>query len=242
MKTKNLINSIVILMGLGLASNVHAELYTFEINNPEGGDHAGDITNFWTSYDSSSEQLSWQSTISKTNGNIANAFWLVLSDGPDPMIDRNEYTIFYGDAYSGNLSAYVYNGKNSGSSWNTPGEFIHTFGGAFESDSSAAGEVSFSFSIDASILNGYQPTTPGTNDWDGASFDENIGIWLHPVVLDKASSYNADGSLAAFPEIVSGWYDAYDQTTVTNNVPEPGTLALVSIGLIGMVVGRRRRK
>ncbi len=247
MKTNKTFNTIILLIGLGLVSGAHAKTFTFEINNPvgsAGSDAAGDITYFQTSYDSSSEELSWRSTISEAKGKLADAFWLVLSDGPDPMVDRNEYAIFYGDSSSGNLSAYVYNGLNSGSSWNTPGEFIQTFGDPFESDSSIAGEVTFSFAIDASFINSYQPTTPGINDWDGAQFGEKIGIWYHPVVLANASSYNADGSLSSFPEIVSGFFDTFNQTTTVTvpNVPESGTLALASIGLIGMIVGRRRRK
>ena len=235
-----------LVISLGVVINAHAKTYSFEDNNPGGGvgnDDGGDITFFSSSYDSDSEVLSWQSNLILSNRRLADAFWLVLSDGPDPMVDRNEYAIFYGDSYTGNLSAYVYNGVNSGSSWNTPGEFIQTFGGAVEGDTSEAGKVSYSFSIDASSINSYQPTTPGINDWDGSQFGESIGIWYHPVVLDNAPEYNADGSLSSFPEIISGFYDAFDQgTTTVSNIPEPGTLALTSLGLIGMFASRRRRK
>ncbi len=233
-----------IMIGMGLASSVQARTYNFEITdfyNSPGSDDAGDITQLSTSYNTDNEVLSWQSTIIKTNDTFANAFWLVLSDGPDPMINRNEYAIFYGDTYSGNLSAYVYNGLNNGQSWNTPGEFIQTFSGAFATDTVSSGDLIFSFSVDVSTINDYVPTSPGINNWNGALFGDNIGIWYHPVHLDKPSTYNNDGSLAAFPEIISGFYDTFDQKTTVTDVPEPGTLALASLGLVGTFIGRRRR-
>lgn len=238
--------SAALMLGLGLASSAQANVYNFENTNPGGNNRAGDITNITSSYDSGSEVLNWQSTISQSGGNLADGFWLVLSDGPNPKSHHNEYAIFYGDSYTGNLSAYVYSGANSSNSWNTPGEHIQTFGGAFESDTSVAGEVTFSFSIDATSLNSYVPTTAGTNEWDGASYGESIGIWYHPLVFNDAPEYNADGSLSSFSYGAFGWYDtAYEQTEVipdVTDVPEPGALALAGLGLVGMVVGRRRRK
>ena len=243
MNNKSHKSGISLVLALGLVGSAQANVNTFDINNPRGSARAGDITNIWTSYDSTSEVLTWQSSISESNGNLADGFWLVVSDGANPKSHYNEYAIFYGDSYTGNLSAYVYNGINSSSSWNTPGEFIETFGGSFESDTSAAGEVTFNFSIDVSGINGYTPTTPGTNAWDGAQFGENIGIWFHPVVFNDTPTYNADGSLSSFSYGPSGWYDtANQQTQVVSDVPESGTLALASIGLVGMIAGRRRRK
>jgi len=238
--------SAALMLGLGLASNAQANVYSFENTNPGGSDSAGDITNITSSYNSSTEVLNWESTISQKGDNLANGFWLVLSDGANPKSHHNEYAIFYGDSYTGNLSAYVYNGVNSSNSWNTPGELIETFGGAFESDTTVAGEVTFSFSISASNINNYVPTTDGTNDWDGAQYGESIGVWYHPVVFNDAPEYNADGSLSSFSYGASGWYDtAYEQTEEipdVTDVPEPGALALAGLGLVGMVVGRRRRK
>ena len=241
-RTGNLTSiSTALLLSLGLVSSVQAEVYTFDIDNPRGSDRAGDITNITTSYDSGSEVLNWQSTISPSGGNLADGFWLVVSGGANPKSHYNEYAIFYGDSNTGNLSAYVYNGVNSSNSWNTPGEFIQTFGGAFESETSIAGDVTFNFSIDVSGINSYVPTTPGTNAWEGAQYGEKVGIWYHPVVFNDSPTYNEDGSLSSFSYGRSGWYDTGNQLTVVTDVPEPGTLALASFGLIGMFVGRKRR-
>ena len=231
--------SIALAAGFAASAQVAATTYQYDINNPPGSDNAGDITSFSTSYNDTNQQLTFSSTIQQAGGHLANAFWLVLSDGPNPKSHYNEYAIIYGDADSGNLATYVYNGVNSASSWNTPGEFIESFAGGLNVDTSVSNQVTFSFSIDASNINAYTPTTPGTNDWDGVAFAESIGIWFHPAVLaSSGAAYNADGSLAAFPVERGGWYDtANRQTTV---VPVPTAAWLFASGLIGLVGISRR--
>ena len=194
------------------------------------------MTSFSAAYNDATQQLTWSSTIHEAGGNLADGFWLVLSDGPNPKNNFNEYAIFYGDSNTGNLTSYVYNGANSASSWNNPGEFIQSF--ALTTDTSVANEVTFSFSIDVSGLNAHVPATPGTNDWDGASFASQIGIWYHPVVFGAAPTYNADDSLASFRVSKNGWYDTSDQDTV---VPVPAAAWLFASGLIGLIGVSRRR-
>lgn len=231
---------LLLAVGLGAATSASATVFSFDINNPPGSTSAGDVTHFSASYNDASQHLSWSSTIARQSGNLADGFWLVLSDGPNPKSHYNEYAIFYGDGNTGNLTSYVYNGVNSASSWNTPGEFIQSFAGGLTVDNSVADEVTFSFSIDVSAINAYTPTTPGTNDWDGAAFAEKIGIWYHPVVFGGSGpSYNADGSLASFPVARNGWYDTSNQMTMT--VPEPAMALLMLTGLLGVISVRRRR-
>lgn len=236
---KQTLASMVLAVGFIASTQVTATTYQYEINNPPGSDSAGDISTFAATYNDANQQLSFSSTIQQAGSHLANAFWLVLSDGPNPKHHYNEYAIFYGDAATGNLTTYVYNGVNSANSWNTPGEFIESFAGGLTVDTSVSNEVTFSFSIDVSAINAYTPTTPGINDWDGALFASKIGIWYHPAVLaDTGATYNADGSLAAFPVARGGWYDTADR--VTNVVPVPTAAWLFASGLIGLVGISRR--
>ncbi len=229
--------TFVIAAGLLASTQAGATAYTFNIDNPPGSASAGDITNFSTSYQTGTEQLSFSSTIKRDNGNLAEGFWLVLSDGPNPKSHYNEYAIIYGDANTGNLSTYVYNGVNSSNSWNTPGEFIQSSVGGLNVDNSVADEVTFSFSIDASFINAYTPTTPGTNEWDGVKFNENIGIWYHPAIFSSAPTYNNDGSLSSFSVSRGGWYDTANRQA---SVSAPAMVLLMISGLMGMVVMKRR--
>lgn len=229
---------VTLALGLVASSQASATIFTYDITNPPGSDGAGDVTAFSTSYNDVTQQLSWSSTVAESSGNLADGFWLVLSDGPNPKDNVNEYAIFYGDSHTGNLTSYVYNGANSSSSWSTPGELIQSFAGGLSFDSSVAGENTFSFSIDASFINAYVPTTPGTNDWDGASFGESIGIWYHPALFGANPTYNPDGSLASFPVAKGSWYDTSDRDTTT--VPAPAIPLLLITGLIGMIAIKRR--
>ena len=233
-----MVSALSLAAGLLLSTQASAVAYSYSIDNPPGSANAGDVSNFSTTYQTGTEVLTVSSTIKKDNGKLADGFWLVLSDGPNPKHHFNEYAIFYGDGISGNLTSYVYNGVNSSNSWYNPGEFVESFAGGLTADYSVTDEVTFSFTIDASYINAYVPTTPGTNDWDGAMFGQNIGIWYHPAVFGTAPTYNQNGSLASFPVSSGGWYDTAYRWT---NVPAPAISMLLLTGLIGMIgLGRRR--
>lgn len=230
---------LAFIAGTATAPQVGATTYTYDILNPPGSDAAGNVASFSTSYDDVTQQLTWSSTIEEVGGNLANGFWLVLSDGPNPKNHVNEYAIFYGDATSGNITSYVYNGVNSSNSWFTPGEFIQSFAGGLSVDNSVAGERTMSFSLDVSGINGYVPMNGDPNDWDGAAFANKIGIWYHPALLGTGASYNPDGSLSSFQVAKGGWYDTSNQMTTV--VPVPAAVWLFGSGLIGLIGVSRRR-
>lgn len=241
---KKSFTSIIFAVGIAFATQVTASTYLYEIDNPSGSNGAGNIASFTTIYDDVNEQLSFKSTIQKANGNIANGFWLVLSDGPFPIDNKKEYAIFYGDANTGNLTASVYDGSNS---WHTPGEFIESFAGGLGIDTTTNDEVTFSFEINVSGINAFNPTIPTgyTNDWDGASFGENIGIWYQPVVFSDDPTYE-NGKLTSFPYSISSWYDTNGLPTTeilpdVGTVPAPATAWLIFVGLIGFAGANRRR-
>jgi len=235
---KKSFKAFVIVSSLTIATQARAISYMYDTDNPPGSAAAGDVTNFLTTYKTVTEQLTFSSTIKKESGHLADGFWLVLSDGPNPKHHYNEYAIFYGDGITGNLTSYVYSGENNANSWQTPGEFIQAFASAVTVDNSVTDEVTYGFSIDVSFINAYVPVSPGINEWDGAQFGGQLGVWFHPAEFTSTPTYNNE-SLASFPVSRGGWYDtAFQQSTV---VPEPAISLLLITGLIGMV-GRRRRK
>lgn len=247
-----LLSGAGLLLALGLASapSAHATIYSYNIDNPDGSANAGDITNFSTSYNDVTQMLTWSSTIERHNGHLADGFWFVLSDGPNPKSNVDEYAIFYGDGYTGNLTSYVYNGANSSNSWNTPGQFIQSFAGAVNvafdaTDFTDSNEVTFSLSIDISDINAFDLDNDGDlmdqPDWDGASYADKIGIWYHPLVFNSTgATYNNDGSLNTFGVARNGWYDTSGRNTTT--VPAPAVALLTLTGLAGIVGIRRRRR
>ena len=264
------LNSSLFVFGmLALTQLASATTYEYSATNPTGGTGAGNVSSIFTSYDPLAQQLTWQATISGASSSLANGFWLVLSDGPNPKGIADEFPIFYLDASksfdtSGNatgiaptLSAYAYNGVNGFDSYATPGVTLLSSASGLNwnaSDSLLATGSSathtLGFTIDTALLNntaavGAAFTASSTpfnpTNWEGTGFGPQIGIWFHPYTTGGIySTYNAAGSLTSLHVADQSWVDtAYTDTVAV--VPEPGSAVLVSLVGIGLMLRRSRR-
>ena len=222
----------IALLGAGLLSSFSASAlyYDYSVTNPNQNPNAGHIDSINSTFNPNSDIFSWDVTFSEQNGALPNGFWLVVSDGENPKYNVNEYSILYADTVNNVVSAYLYNGQNSSNSWNTPGEFIQTYQGVLNVTNSG-NTRSISMSLDVSGINAYTPNNGLGNDWDGVSYDENIGVWFHPVNLTNVA-YDQDNKLTAFSYNKSGWYDTANQSaTPVAEAPIPGTVILMLAAL-----------
>ena len=213
-----------------------APTYEFNVSKPDGGKAAGRILTVSGKYDAAHQQLSFSSTIRQHQGQLANGFWLVLSDGPNPKGDVDEYAILYGDADTGYLTSYVYNGENKANSYQEQ-DFIGFYENTLQvTDSRNRKRRTFTFTnFDINAINDYLSETNST--WDGASFGDNVGVWFHPAVLAE-TAYDDEGQLTLFDIEKTSWYDVSNVATV----PAPAGLVLLAKGLGILAVLRKRKR
>ena len=200
---------------------------------------------------------------------LPQGFFLVLNNGPMPVGMDGEFAILYFESVSGatpTITAYAYNGENGADSFfdgaaiagnQAPDPIISSlndpsFITSASSVSNPGGSV-LSFTIDTSAINAHVPLYGNPGDWQGIGFDENIGVWfhtysyLHPAygsdgfLLPEASgsSWLHWGSYEDQGEQFHGWLDATNQPS-NNNIPEPASLALVSLGAVTLMSRGKR--
>ncbi|MDB6119364.1 MAG: hypothetical protein JWO08_3145, partial [Verrucomicrobiaceae bacterium] len=124
------------LFALGLLASpliATATTYQYEVLDPVQASAAGHIDSLLSTYDDTSHQLSFEVSVSGTGDPIADSYWLVLSNGPNPKGLSDQLPIYYLDGSAsfdanGNstgvaptLSAYAYNGQNGFTSFSDPG-------------------------------------------------------------------------------------------------------------------------
>lgn len=251
MKLTSLISASAILVAsVAFSTAASAKVFTVDYHDDA----------LWSAYDDTNEVYGMKF---KDDG-TKDGFWLVVSDGPNPKTNANEYAILYGDLNANRITAYTYDGLDGPNSYQT-GTFLGSYDGAFQDGGTHAtyGFDLTMFSLDVSAIN----AAFDTPDWDGVQHGALSGMWFHQSV-DSQFAYNADGSLAGYSFSDQMWVDAaYDQSGMLNSldcasgqtsafylnacnptqfkpagngsVPAPGGLALLMAGLIGL--GLRRR-
>lgn len=192
-------------------------LYSFDIDNPPGSDAGGDIKNVNVEYNETIGKMTFTMVIDDD----AEGFTVAINDGPNPKGINNELALFYFDASKGGtpiVTAYNYNGQNTQTSW-TGNEISSSlnansmFSGIAVTEANGVKTMTFMVDVDA-IDNFYS-----NPEWTGASFDDQIGIWLHPS-KDINTSYDHNGFLTKWDTNGTGYYDsAYQDAEVTQICP-----------------------
>lgn len=210
----------------------------------------------WTAYDDVNETYGFKF---RDDGD-KDGFWLVVSDGPNPKKNANEYAILYGDREANRITAYTYDGENNANSFQT-GTFLGTYENAFAAAGThpTQGYDLTMFKLDVAAING-----AFGGEWDGVAQGEQSGIWFHQSA-DSNFTYGADGEITGYnfgsqmfvdkafadAQIIVASKDcagADASKPGCNNstgfnpsgnigggaVPAPGGLALIFAGLIGL--------
>ncbi len=226
--------------GLSLAAAEARTVYTFEGPSHIQYNAAGNITSLFYQYDTD-ENLSFAATIEQKpwSVGVAEGGWFVLSPGDNPKAIDNELAIFYMDFAGGDLYTYRYDGNlgiNGQASYEDPDLFVNSYQDVLDvTDEAGVLNVGFN-NLDISDI------APGTfgPDWTGASFGEQIGIWLHFAAIDSFAV--VDGKITEFFTGVQSWYDVkYQDTTVSVSEPA-GLAALGLLGVLGAGAVRQRRR
>ena len=211
------------------------------------GKRAGIHKSATATFNDQTNWLTWSSTIERNlrHNSLAEGAWLVLSEGPNPSEDVDEYAIFYLDGTQQRVSAYQYDGSLGKESWQST-QFL---GAAALSVTDNGDERTFSFEMDTSGINGMTDMF-GTN-WKGAAFGEEIGVWLHSVDRLK-TDYTATGELSKFDYKYASWFDSgVPMATVQSasagedaqDIPEPGSAIALGMfaGMVGLGCRGRKR-
>ena len=227
------------------ATYSHAIVYTYDGPGVGYNNAAGEALDIIGKYDSTAELFSWSATFGRnSSGKLANGYWLVVSNGPNPKVlaPGSELAIFYVDARASkkSIAAYRYDIDKGEASYQDPGAFLGSFTGLSVVNSADHNTRTVSFNdLDVSGINA------ALND-PGVSFANKIGIWMHPVVLNKHAEYygkkagdgHKPGMIKDWQHNSQGWYESEGECTsgfnkpdcegggVGGEVPEPSTMLL----------------
>ena len=259
MNTKNLL--AVSFAAAALFSQVSAHTWSVTLT-PETGprtgygysDDGGKVNRITSTFNTQTQRLTYTVNMGKSDANsLPDGFWLALNDGPNPKGIAGELALFYFDnTKSGGpiLTAYGYNGFNGDSSFRdgspaagtqTPDRIRSSITdrswiNSLTSKDEANGTRTFSFDINASVINNRTPLYGNSQTWEGAQFRDKVGIWFHQVD-GLHTSYDSAGYLTNWSWGKQGWVDGENLKAV----PEPFTMSVLGLGLAAMARRRARK-
>ncbi|MEN8446650.1 MAG: hypothetical protein ABG776_16750 [Cyanobacteria bacterium J06555_13] len=203
---------------------------------------AGTFDAISTTFNDVTNQFTWSSTFgyNADKETLAESAWLVVNDGPHPNKKTSEHIIFYLDGVNKKVTAYNYDDTKGAKSWRTT-NFLGTEDLAVATTPQTN---TLSFSWDLSSINNL--TDKFGDTWQGAAFDEKIGIWFQAAAQSDIN-YAEDGRLTKFK--LSGPRSYYDvnkrsATSVlddeTQDIPEPGMIMALGMTAAAAAFTKRR--
>ncbi len=228
------------------------KLFTFSADTPPGSDNGGDIEHVETSFNETTNEFTFELVVSDPHSRMTEGFTVAINDGPNPKSHGGEMALFYFDA-SGDepiVSAYGYNGENdfssafdgsSASGTQTPDRIVTSLATdnpftEISSSINAEGQHVFTFSMDASVIVEHDPLFGSGEDWTGVSFDDQMGMWLHPMA-DLETSYDDNGFLSQWDYGAQGWFDNTNAPTAMTLVDGGGLEAIDVLNLTDILEG-----
>lgn len=211
-------------------------VYHYNVKCPSNGvNHtAGTIQEIDTTYNKTTNEFTFELVIRDPSHADTDGFTLALNGGPNPKGSASEMALFYFDA-SGDgtpiITVYSYNGENTQTSYYdgspqsgtqaadpiTSSLLANSPFTSITETTDAHGNRVFSFTMDATIIQEHDPLYGDTSEWTGASFGEQIGMWMHPVgLLD--TEYDSEGYLTNWSAGKQGWYDVSYKPTETEMI------------------------
>jgi MYXO-CTERM domain-containing protein len=241
MKTAHIKTALIVCAGV-IASGASADIYHWDWSADTDGTsglnmNGGTFESIHAEFDTDTNRFLWQVLFSDQ---ITDGYTLAVNNGPNPKGHAGELALIYFDAYNGQNTMLTYRDGSPASGDQAPDQ-IFDYNDASILQASVSdfdGKRQMTLELDASLINGHNPAYPGPEgpgEWTGIGFEEQLGLWMHPL-KNLSASYNNENGLSSWSGS-QGWFDGAGYSTTT--VPAPGAFALLGLG--GLLSSRRNR-